>query len=232
MILVSAAGNEGSTTNDSEFPSNCAGVISVGAYGAYGTGGTQIKAWPDSQRQSYVSLAGPGIKMIGYAPSGTTYGTGTSDAAAIVSGSIADVRARFPSMPSRQLVARMIATARQFQGAKGTHNSVFGWGAARPHHAITDTVPANAPNPIYDKLDKIGGGQSSGEAPTSNPPTNGTTINAPGPSSSGALAGGSGSGSSSSSSGVIIGVLVAVLIIAAIVITVLVRGRRNPARLR
>ncbi len=217
MILVASAGNEGSSTNDSQSPANCAGVIAVGAYDQ------QLKAWPDSQRQDYVALAGPGVRMIGYLPAGSVfYGTGTSDAAAIMSGSIAVVRAHFPTMPSRQLVARLIATARQFQGTQGSHNDVFGWGAVRPHHALTDKVPANAPNPVYAALDKVGGGQ---------PPTTGGGSSSA-PSTQGAQPSATPqhvvqAGKKSSGSGVLIGVLVGVLLAAVVVIAVLLRGRRR-----
>ena len=223
MILVASAGNEGSSTNESQSPANCAGVIAVGAYDQ------QLQPWSDTQRQKYVALAGPGVRMIGYKPSGEIfYGTGTSDAAAIVSGSIAVVRAHFPSMPSRQLVARIIATARQFQGQQGSHNNVFGWGAARPHHALTDRVPANAPNPVYAALDRLGGG-----TPSAAPPTGGASSGAASSAGSAAQSGPplsvsqAGSNKKSSSSGLLIGVLVAVLAVALIVIAILMRGRRR-----
>lgn len=228
MILVAAAGNEGTSSNASEFPANCAGVIAVGAFGAYGPTGAQIKAWDGSQRQPYVSLSAPGIQMITFVPgdSSPKYATGTSDSAAVVSGSIADVRAHFPQMSSRELVARMIATARQYQGAQGSHNQVFGWGVARPHHALTDTVPANAPNPIYDALDKV-------SAPSSGASTTGPSASDPAPSSSpssaSSPAGAASSNHKSSDSNTLVIVLIAVVAVAVVAIIGLVvrsRGRR------
>jgi hypothetical protein len=224
MILVAAAGNQGATTNGSAFPANCAGVIAVGAYGAYGADGLDIKPWKGSERQPYVTLSAPGIHLVTHFPSDPAlrYATGTSDSAAIVSGSIALVRAHFPAMSARQIVARMIATARQFQGAQGTHNNVFGWGAARPRHALTDHVSANAPNPVYDALDKLGSGSpsSSASASASSSPTESAGTSAA-------------SGSTKSSgSGVLIGALVAVVVVALIIVSLLVRGRRTAARLR
>jgi hypothetical protein len=130
-------------------------------------------------------------------------------------------------MPARQVVARMIATARQFQGRQGTHNNVFGWGAARPRHALTDHVSANAPNPVYDALDKLGSGSPTSAAGTSGgdsapeaSPTQpvGTTA-AP-------------ASTRSSSSAILIGVLVAVVVLALIIASLLVRSRRSAARMR
>ena len=229
MILVASAGNDGATTNTNNFPANCAGVIAVGAYGAYGTDGLNIKPWNGSERQPYVTLSGPGIHLVTRIPSdpGPLYVTGTSDSAALVSGSIAVVRAHFPSMPPRQIVARMLATARQFQGAQGTHNNVFGWGAARPRHALTDHVPANAPNPVYDALDKLGGGSSSPGPSTA--ASNSAPNTAPTQPAGTSAAHGS---TKSSSSAVLIGALVAVVVVALIIAILLVRGRRTAARLR
>jgi hypothetical protein len=125
-------------------------------------------------------------------------------------------------MSSRQIVARMIATARQFQGAQGTHNNVFGWGAARPHHALTDSVPANAPNPVYDALAKLGR-PAHPASPKSSAPAPGESASSQAGSISGAV---HGSGKSSNT-GVLIGVLVGALVIALIVIVALARGRRR-----
>ncbi len=228
MILVAAAGNQGATTNGSAFPADCAGVIAVGAYGAYGADGLNIKPWKGSERQPYVTLSAPGIHLVTHLPSDPTlrYATGTSDSAAIVSGSIAVVRAHYPSMPPRQIVARMIATARQFQGAQGTHNNVFGWGAARPRHALTDHVSANASNPVYDALDKLSGGSPSSSASAS------ASRSAPNASPTESAGTSAASGSTKSSgSGVLIGALVAVVVVALIIVSLLVRGRRRAARI-
>ena len=212
MILVASAGNNGTSSNQSQAPANCAGVVAVGAYG------NDLKPWSGSERQSYVGLAGPGVRIVGYnaATLQTEHYDGTSDAAAIVSGSIALVRSHFPTMPSRQLVARFIATARQFDGAQGSHSDVLGWGAARPHHALTDQVAANAPNPIYDALARVSTGEPS--APTSSAAT------APG----GQASTGTGhAASSSSNTGIVIGIVAAVVVVVLVVIGFALRQRRR-----
>lgn len=155
MILVASAGNQGSTTNQTQHPANCVGVVAVGAFGQ------DLQPWVDSQRQPYVSLSGPGVKLIGYDTSASSrygYGYGTSDAAAIVSATMAVVKARFPRATPREIVARVLYTAKQFQGAQGTRNNTWGYGVARPYDAIYESVPKNAPNPIYDALDRLGSG--------------------------------------------------------------------------
>lgn len=222
MILVAAAGNEGNGANPSVFPANCAGVVAVGAYGQ------DLTAWPKSQRQPYVALSGPGVHMIGFyqKTGGTGYADGTSDAAAIVSGTFALVRAKFPTMPSRQLVARVLATARQFQGAQGTRNDVWGYGAARPRHALADAVPATAPNPIYDALDKLGGSSTSpssgpGSAASSRPVSPPNSTSAPGAVATKSDGGGN--------TGVVAAIGAAVVIALLITIAMLLRSRRRRA---
>jgi len=216
MILVASSGNEGASSNQSQSPANCAGVIAVGAYA------NEMTPWPDTQRQSYVGLAGPGVQIVGY--NATTLQTehynGTSDAAAIVSASIALVRAHFPHMPSRQVVARVIATARQFDGAPGTHSDLLGWGAARPHHALIDTVSANAPNPIYDALAKVQPAE-----PTGQPSSSRSTSSTPEPPVSPAAAGTA--GHSNSNTGIVIGIVAAAVAAALVIGGLLLRRRRT-----
>lgn len=223
MILVAGAGNEGASGNSSDSPANCAGVIAVGAVDDNGN------AWSNTERQPYVSLAGPGVHMIGYdaqASSGAGYADGTSDATAIVSGVFALVRSHFPSMPARQLVARVLYTTHQFQGAPHSRNNATGYGVALPYNALTKSVPANAPNPVYDKLDKL-------QQPSSAPPTNGagtTTLpGAPSGTTTVNQAGSSGGGGGGGSTGLIVGIVVAVVVVALIVALLLARQRRSRA---
>lgn len=234
MILVAAVGNTGDSTNTSEAPANCTGVVAVGAYG----NGDTPALWSGSTRQPYVALAGPGARIIGVdtsAASGYGYAFGTSEAAAIVSGGFALLRAQFPDESARRIVTRMLYTARQFDGAQGSRNSSWGYGVARPRVALTEQVPANAPNPIYDALDKLdpSGSPTGSSAPSSSTPTQGSSANGPITDTPGGgdatPAPGAQSDDSGSSSGVIIGVLIAVVVLLAIVLAVVLARRRRPA---
>jgi hypothetical protein len=225
MILVASAGNEGSGTNESQSPANCAGVVAVGAYG------DDLRPWPDSQRQPYVGLAGPGVHIVGYDPATlqTEHYDGTSDAAAIVSGSIAVVRAHFPHLSPRQIVARMIATARQFDGVQGRHSDVLGWGAARPHHALTDAVPANAPNPIYDALGRTAHGRSTSRSPSTSPSPSPSTAS-PSTASTGAASTGTAHTGRPSSGVTGLAASLAAAAIVLVAAAAFVRRRRRPGR--
>jgi hypothetical protein len=222
IILVAGAGNTNDFGNEAIYPADCPGVIAVGAVDV------NAKAWTGSERQDYVALAGPGVHMVGYdttASSGYGYADGTSDASAIVSGVFADVRAHFPAMSARDVVARVLYTARQFQGAPHTRNNAYGYGVARPYNALTDTVPASAPNPIYDAV----GSPSASSAPESSSPTVPGSSGGAGGTHAVSQPGAAGSGGSSSGApvGLIVGIVAAVVVVLAAV-ALLVR-RRRPA---
>lgn len=223
MILVASAGNEGSDLNPSEYPANCVGVVSVGAFG------NDLRAWSGSQRQPYVSLAAPGVHIVGYdatAASHYGYANGTSDSAAFVSGIMAVVKARFPKESSRRIVARVLYTARQFDGAPHTRNNTWGFGAARVYNAIFDKVPSSAPNPIYDALDKLA---PSTDEPSGRPPSSTATVIPPGAqgSSSTGPKGVSGTSDKSFNGPVIAIVVGGILALAVVALAVLLRRRRR-----
>ena len=71
---------------------------------------------------------------------------------------LAVMRSHFPNMAAREIVSRVLYTARQFSGAAHTRTDSTGYGVARPYHALKDSVPANAPNPVYDAVAALPGG--------------------------------------------------------------------------
>lgn len=220
VILVAAAGNSADVT-DTGYPANCPGVIAIGAVDRDGN------TWSDSTRAPQVALGGPGVKLIGYdaqAASGYGYANGTSDAAAIVSGVFALLRAHFPRASSRSLVSKALYTAHQFVGAPHSRNEQMGYGVAVPYKALTEKVPANAPNPIYDVVPV----EASASAPASTTP--GTTVTASGDPRSTDASGIADSGSGGGTNvGVIAAVVAAVVVIVAVIVLLMLRARR-PAR--
>jgi hypothetical protein len=232
MILVAPSGDTGDYENYATYPSDCKGVVVVGAYDDTGTPSHATDHHP------YVALGGPGVALPSYDTSGhVRLINGTDQAAAVVAGSFAILRAAFPAMPSRQLVARMLATAsrRYFTGPRyGERGNKLGFGLALVHQAIVRKVPADAPNPVYDAITapprsapptsaSTGSADSPAASPdTSTPPPSGgrTTQFASIPS----LAADS-AGSGSSNVGLIAGVGVAVLALALLLATVARRRR-------
>jgi type VII secretion-associated serine protease mycosin len=150
VSLVAGSGNDGKESNMPVAPALCPGVISVGAVDEQG------RPWVNTARQRYVDVAGPGVNIVGIDKRGVvTTGSGTSEAAALVSGVVALLRARFPEMSARQIVTRLLATAKD-AGAPGRDDQT-GYGIVRPLNALTEDVPADAPNPVYEEVDRLRG---------------------------------------------------------------------------
>ncbi len=161
-VIVASAGNDGDGANLSQYPANCRGVLSVGAIDL------GRHAWPKTQRQPYLDVAAPGVHMRAIDDkSDRGYSNGTSDAAALVSGAVALVWSKFPRLSNRQAVARVLATLKDDADRPGRDDATGG-GIIRPYNAITQNIPASAPNPVFDGLGAL---PSPSSPPTTDRPT-------------------------------------------------------------
>ncbi|MDN3359716.1 S8 family serine peptidase [Actinomadura sp. DC4] len=165
VVIVAAAGDEGDKANLPQYPASCAGVLAVGAIDKY------AQPWKGSERQDYVTIAAPGVDVGWVGQSGKYYPKtwGNSASAALISGGVALIRAANPQMPAREVVQRLTATAKDV-GEPG-RDSVTGYGVARIYHAMmknTYPVAANAPNPVFERFDRLHGGRSA--PPVTAPP--------------------------------------------------------------
>lgn len=153
VVIVAAAGNSGNYDNKPSYPASCPGVVAVGALARDG------EPWKSTQRQSYVTVGAPG-QGVGYIDKNgrvATSGAGTSQASALTAGAVALLRSRYPEMPARQVVQRLIATAKDF-GPPGK-DDMLGYGVISIPRALKQDVPDTAPNPVYARLDKVAGSQ-------------------------------------------------------------------------
>jgi subtilisin family serine protease len=108
-------------------------------------------AWSGSASGPEVGIAAPAVRIVGAVPtavdsSGHVLGTGTSHATAIVSGTAALVRSRFPNMDAANVVNRLIRTARDL-GPAG-RDPQFGFGLVQPYRAVTADVGTVTANPL------------------------------------------------------------------------------------
>ncbi|WP_301177653.1 type VII secretion-associated serine protease mycosin [Actinomadura geliboluensis] len=160
VVIVASAGNSGDIGNKPNYPASCPGVVAVGAFGHDG------KPWKSTQRQPYVTVAAPGADVGYLGKEGHAYnsGAGTSQASALASGAIALVRSRYPEMSARQVVQRITATAKDF-GPTGK-DDLLGYGVISIPRALKQNVPDTAPNPVYERLDKVAGGAKAGAGAT------------------------------------------------------------------
>ncbi|GAB2853776.1 hypothetical protein GCM10027176_65540 [Actinoallomurus bryophytorum] len=198
VVLVAGAGNTGDTDNDVEFPASCAGVLAVGATDDYS------RPWKQTQAHDYVSVAAPGVDMPTIGKSKDYYyahTNGTSNSTALVAAAVALVRAANPTMSGREVVHRLIATALDV-GTPGA-DAQTGYGIIRISRAMDTSyaVPANSPNPPYERFDQA-----------QNPRTAAPGATAP-------------SGASRNGPGLGPVVVIVVLILAVAVLVVIVAGR-------
>jgi subtilisin family serine protease len=141
-IVVASGGNSGDKGSPIEEPSVCLGVISVGAVDRNGG----VPVW--SSRHPYLTVTAPGVDIpsIGRIPGEAYYGDGTSQAAAITAGALALIWSKYPHLTGFQVSARLLATV---SGKRPTRNPANGFGSINVRAAVTASLPADEPNPIY-----------------------------------------------------------------------------------
>ncbi|SCG64336.1 S8 family serine peptidase [Micromonospora coxensis] len=145
VVLVASAGNTKQGEYEIISPANIPGVIAVTGLGRNGsansgsaTGREAVLAAP---MQDIISPRPTSVMDNGY-----SVGSGTSEAAAIMSGVVALVRAKYPDLDAANVVNRLIRTA-QDRGPAGRDDD-YGFGAVDPVAALTRQVPAVDANPL------------------------------------------------------------------------------------
>ncbi|WP_245458398.1 S8 family serine peptidase, partial [Mesorhizobium sp. M7A.F.Ca.CA.002.03.1.1] len=119
MVLVAAAGNNGPKAPYG-YPAAFDGVVAVTATDA------KDGLMPQANRGAYVFISAPGVEMVAPSGAGSDVVTGTSFAAAIVSGAIANLIHAAPDRSADDIEKALAATARDL-GPKGRDND-FGYG--------------------------------------------------------------------------------------------------------
>ncbi|MBZ9956289.1 MULTISPECIES: S8 family serine peptidase [unclassified Mesorhizobium] len=119
MVLVAAAGNNGPKAPYG-YPAAFDGVIAVTATDA------RDGLMPQANRGAYVFISAPGVEMVAPSGAGSDVVTGTSFAAAIVSGAIANLIHAAPDRSADAIEKALAATARDL-GSKGRDDD-FGYG--------------------------------------------------------------------------------------------------------
>ena len=152
-VIVAASGNR--PNREVGFPAAYPGVLAVGAVGRDGA----LAALSVSGEALAITAPGEEIMTTRLAAN-YGVGSGTSDAAAIVSGAAALVRSRFPELSAKEVVHRLTATAVD-KGAPG-RDKEYGYGVLNLVGALADEVPPPTPT---------GGQKSISEAAATTSPT-------------------------------------------------------------
>ena len=138
MVLIAAAGNAG-PQSPPLYPAADPHVIAVTATDK------DDKLFPGANRGRYLAVAAPGVEIIALAPDDKIqFSTGTSIAAAHVSGIAALLLEHDPSLKPSDIRAALIATAKQLGPPKA--DSDFGAGLVSAYRAVMwlDRSPAPA----------------------------------------------------------------------------------------
>ncbi|RKN41122.1 S8 family serine peptidase [Micromonospora endolithica] len=145
VVLVGSAGNVLQSGRDVVSPARLPGVVAVSATDRSG------RMWTGSATGPAVAIAAPGAGVIAAAPpalspNGYAVADGTSGAAAVISGVVALIRARYPDDNAANVVNRLIRTVRD-QGPAG-RDPQFGFGSVDVLSALTARVAPVEANPL------------------------------------------------------------------------------------
>ena len=140
IVLIAAAGNAGAKSPPL-YPAADANVIAVTATDA------EDKLFEKSNRGNHITIAAPGAQiMVAIPDGGYEVASGTSYSAAEITGIVALMLERKPSLTPDQVRGILQATARDL-GPKG-HDVMFGAGLADAYGALmADSVPLTAATP-------------------------------------------------------------------------------------
>ena len=161
VVVVAAAGNVGPACPANDPAQAALRVVTVPAPAWFSDDVLTVGSLDDAGRPDPTSLAGPWVRLAasGRVPAaldarsagltadltlpGSAPGpvVGTSFAAARVAGAAALLRARFPTMPAREVVDRLVRTAAPVEGSPGALDVPAALAGTRP----TPAVPAEAP---------------------------------------------------------------------------------------
>ena len=173
VVVVAAAGNRGSGTEEVGAPATMPGVLGVGGVTQNGTSSTDASA-----QGITLGISAPSENLVGVIPGGGyVLWDGTSGAAPIVSGIVALVRAAHPGLSAVNVINRILATAHD-TGAAGP-DDLYGYGLVDAAAAVSADVPSVAANPLGDLHEWVRVNRRA--APTPSPAASAGTIIAPGP---------------------------------------------------
>jgi len=144
VVVVASAGNSGASGKGFtpyDYPASFPGVISVAAVDS---GGHRASF---SDRNASVVISAPGVNVVGDGPDGSFLeGSGTSPAAAIVSGVAALIRSKYPRLGPGLVEQAMTATARDRPA--GGYSTSVGFGEVDAPAALAAAARLAAEHPV------------------------------------------------------------------------------------
>ena len=142
VVIVAAAGNRVGGNIQVGAPATIPGVLTVA--GLDRKGAASVDA---SSQGISIGVAAPAEDLLGGLPGGSyAEWAGTSGSTPIVSGVAALIRSKWPSMSAKQVINRIVSTAKD-AGAPGK-DPLYGYGILNAEAALKDDVPEVDANPL------------------------------------------------------------------------------------
>lgn len=144
VVVVVAAGNRGSGSDQVGAPATIPGVLTVAGVDISG----QVSVGASTQGIT-VGISAPSEGLVGVAADGKIVNwAGTSGAAPIVAGIAALVRAAHPDLDAANVINRIIQTARPAPGATSVPDNLYGYGLVDAGAAVNADVELVSANPM------------------------------------------------------------------------------------
>lgn len=144
VVVVVAAGNKGSGTEEVGAPATIPGVLTVG-----GVGRDEISSKEASTQGITIGISAPSEQLLGVSADGQiVQWNGTSGAAPIVAGIAALVRSAHPDLNAANVINRIIRTARPAPAARSVPDEKYGYGLVDAAAAVTANVASVDENPM------------------------------------------------------------------------------------
>lgn len=142
VVVIAAAGNRGSGTDQVSAPATMPGVLTVGGIDRAGRVSSNA-----STEGITIAVMAPSEGLIGAVPGGGHRNwQGTSGATPIVAGIVALVRAAHPELDAAGVINRVISTARPVTAV--VPDPDYGYGIIDAAAAVSGDVPAVTQNPL------------------------------------------------------------------------------------
>ncbi|MDQ0691977.1 S8 family serine peptidase [Arthrobacter sp. W4I7] len=142
VVIVAAAGNRVGGNIQVGAPATIPGVLTVA--GLDRKGAASVDA---SSQGISIGVAAPAENLLGGVPGGSyAEWAGTSGSTPIVAGVAALIRSKWPDMTAKQVINRIVATAKD-AGAPGK-DPLYGFGVLNAEAALKNDVPEVSANPL------------------------------------------------------------------------------------
>jgi type VII secretion-associated serine protease mycosin len=142
VVIVAAAGNRVGGNIQVGAPATIPGVLTVAGLDRKGTASVDA-----SSQGISIGVAAPAENLLGGVPGGSyAEWAGTSGSTPIVAGVAALIRSKWPEMSAKQVINRIVATAKD-AGAPGK-DPLYGFGVLNAEAALKDKVPEVTANPL------------------------------------------------------------------------------------